>query len=261
MMTPPSEIVDQLSDAMAVIERHLAPTIEAVHLFGSAVEGGLKPHSDIDLLVTVNNVLDESVRRGLMRDLLDVSVPPGSEGLWRPLEVTVLVKWEVVPWSHPARRELQFGEWLRKDISAGIFEPAMPDHDLAILLTQALQHSLALHGPSAAIFFDCVPEEDFLRALSTTVAQWKSASDWQGDERNVVLALARIWYSAATGKIASKDVAAEWVLKHSSLGGNSVLRAARAAYLGIQEDDLAMCSEQVELWILSVRKAIEELLR
>ncbi|WP_431627026.1 nucleotidyltransferase domain-containing protein, partial [Enterobacter hormaechei] len=28
-------------------------TLLAVHLYGSAVDGGLKPHSDIDLLVTV----------------------------------------------------------------------------------------------------------------------------------------------------------------------------------------------------------------
>ena len=35
--------------------RHRAPqpTLLAVHLYGSAVDGGLKPHSDIDLLVTV----------------------------------------------------------------------------------------------------------------------------------------------------------------------------------------------------------------
>ena len=36
-----------------VIERHLEPTLLAVHLYGSAVDGGLKPYSDIDLLVTV----------------------------------------------------------------------------------------------------------------------------------------------------------------------------------------------------------------
>ena len=35
---------------------------------------------------------------------------------------------------------------------------------------------------------------------------WNSQPDWAGDERNVVLTLSRIWYSAATGKIAPKDV-------------------------------------------------------
>ncbi|WP_250664708.1 aminoglycoside adenylyltransferase domain-containing protein, partial [Escherichia coli] len=91
-----------------------------------------------------------------------------------------------------ARRELQFGEWLRHDILSGTFEPAVLDHDLAILLTKARQHSLALLGPSAATFFEPVPKEHFSKALFDTIAQWNAESDWKGDERNVVLALARI---------------------------------------------------------------------
>ncbi len=47
------------------------------------------------------------------------------------------------------KRELQFGEWQRNDILAGIFEPAMIDIDLAILLTKAREHSVALVGPAA----------------------------------------------------------------------------------------------------------------
>lgn len=47
------EISNQLSEVLSVIERHLESTLLAVHLYGSAVDGGLKPYSDIDLLVTV----------------------------------------------------------------------------------------------------------------------------------------------------------------------------------------------------------------
>ena len=47
-----AEVSTQLSEVVGVIERHLEPTLLAVHLYGSAVDGGLKPHSDIDLLVT-----------------------------------------------------------------------------------------------------------------------------------------------------------------------------------------------------------------
>ena len=45
--------IDSTIRVVGVIERHLEPTLLAVHLYGSAVDGGLKPHSDIDLLVTV----------------------------------------------------------------------------------------------------------------------------------------------------------------------------------------------------------------
>ena len=44
---------------------------------GSAVDGGLKPHSDIDLLVTVTVRLDETTRRALISDLLETSGFPG----------------------------------------------------------------------------------------------------------------------------------------------------------------------------------------
>ncbi len=55
-----AEVSTQLSEVVGVIERHLEPTLLAVHLYGSAVDGGLKPHSDIDLLVTVTVRLDET---------------------------------------------------------------------------------------------------------------------------------------------------------------------------------------------------------
>ncbi|EJK28578.1 aminoglycoside resistance protein, partial [Klebsiella pneumoniae subsp. pneumoniae KPNIH22] len=60
------EISNQLSEVLSVIERHLESTLLAVHLYGSAVDGGLKPYSDIDLLVTVAVKLDETTRRALL---------------------------------------------------------------------------------------------------------------------------------------------------------------------------------------------------
>ncbi|EGX7191200.1 TPA: hypothetical protein RPC13_005313, partial [Escherichia coli] len=44
----PAQVFKQLSHARAVIERHLAATLDTIHLFGSAIDGGLKPDSDID---------------------------------------------------------------------------------------------------------------------------------------------------------------------------------------------------------------------
>src|SRR5690606_14694653 len=161
----PESIADQVSDTLSILENHLGETIQAVHLFGSAVDGGLKPFSDIDLLITVSTPLDESTRAALMSDLLSVSAFPSTDAERRALEVTVLAQKDVVPWRYPARRQMQFGEWLRHDINAGIFEPAMTDHDLAILLTKVRRHSLALYGPAAQEFFDEIPAIDVQRSL------------------------------------------------------------------------------------------------
>ncbi len=255
----PTDITGQVSRALEVINHHLAATLESVHLFGSALDGGLRPHSDIDLLVTVNAPLDESFRQALLLDLLTVSAPPDSGRPWRPLEVTVIVKGEVVPWRYPARRELQFGEWLRQNLLAGIFEPPTSDHDLAILLTKARQHSAPLLGPPASTLFEQVPKEDFARALSHALTLWNSEKDWTGDERNVVLTLSRIWYSASTGRIAPKDIAAAWVLERLPARHQAVLRDAQAAYLGEKNDHLADRPEQTSAFIRYTKSIIEKI--
>jgi streptomycin 3"-adenylyltransferase len=98
-----------------------------------------------------------------------------------------------VPWCHPARRALQFGAWLRRELRAGIVEPPCVGHDLAILLTKMRRHDVALLGSRAAAWFESVLRAtDFVTALLATVAQWHAERDWRGDEYGVVLAHARI---------------------------------------------------------------------
>ncbi|WP_194790032.1 aminoglycoside adenylyltransferase family protein [Pseudomonas sp. UFMG81] len=243
-------ITPQLREAQQRLARHLGDQLLAIHLYGSAVAGGLKPGSDLDLLVTVAQPLEDARRQALMRALLDVSAPPASDPDVRALEVTVLVRTDIHPWRYPARRELQFGEWLRESLLAGDVEPAMTDPDLAILLTKARQHSLTLLGPPAAEWFAPVPPADLERALRDTLAQWNTPEDWQGDELTVVLALARIWYSLATGEIAAKHVAAEWLLPRLPPIHRPLLADARAAYLGDTRQHLADWPERVNAFVL-----------
>ncbi|WP_175031701.1 AadA family aminoglycoside 3''-O-nucleotidyltransferase [Burkholderia lata] len=256
----PDEIAAQVAAACDAIERHLGATLTAIHLFGSALDGGLKPRSDIDLLVTVSARPDEPTRRALMLDLLAVSAPPGRTDGMRALEVTIVAHEAVLPWRHPARRELQFGEWLRRDLEAGIVEPPLVDHDLAILLTKVRQHSVVLAGPPAATLLEPVPARDFVAALLATVAQWHAEPDWRGDECNVVLALARIWYSAATGRIAPKDVAATWVLERLPETYRPVVAAARAAYLGGEGDAAILSGAPLAAFIGYARRTVESML-
>jgi len=255
----PLEIAAQLSQVRAVIERRLGAVLRAIHLYGSAVDGGLKPDSDIDLMVTVRTPLEEPVRKALLKDLLAVSGPPGADRALRPVEVTVVVHSEVAPWRYPARRELQFGEWLRQDILAGAFEPPVLDIDLAILLTQVRQHSLALVGPEAAALFEPAPHDDFTKALRDSLKLWNSPPDWAGDERNIVLTLARIWYSAVTGQIASKDAAAGWLLERLPGEYQPVVLEAQQAYLGQAADRLAARPDQTAAFILFAKAEIMDL--
>jgi len=257
-IVPPS-IASQVAQAQRIIDRHLGHHVVAIHLFGSAVDGGLRPYSDIDLLVTVNESPSKDVRRALMIELLTASAFPGTSMSLRALEITVLALEHIVPWRYPPRREIQFGEWLRSDILAGVLEEPVLDHDLAILLTKARAKSIAIVGSSARALFDEVPREDLVRALADTVAQWNKPADWAGDERNIILALARSWYTAATGEIASKDCAATWLLERIEPRYRKVLTGARAGYLGKEQDNLANYASDVEAFITHAQLEVRRL--
>jgi hypothetical protein len=56
------------------------------------------------------------------------------------------------------------------------------------------------------------------------------------DTRNVLLTLARIWTTLATGTIRSKDAAADWVLERLPDEHRPVLAHARAVYLGAERE-------------------------
>lgn len=260
MHTVPEEIAPQVSAVQALLERHLGSSLRAIHLFGSAVDGGLKPHSDVDLMVSVASPLPEAVRRNLMRELLLHSAWPGSSQALRALEVTVVALSELVPWRYPARREMQFGEWLREGIQAGRYEPAMLDHDLAILITKLRRHSVALFGPPAQSLFEIVPAAHLRQSLADTLSQWNVPPDWRGEERNIILALARIWYTACTGEIASKDRAAAWAAGRLPAEHRLLMEHAASAYLGGLEDELAAMPERVARVIHFCKSEVERAL-
>lgn len=81
---PPS-IQCQTEAACRLITRVTGDTLRAIHLYGSAVAGGLKPNSDIDLLVTICQPLTEAQRATLMQELLALSSPPGASAEKRAL--------------------------------------------------------------------------------------------------------------------------------------------------------------------------------
>ncbi|HEY8608372.1 MAG TPA: aminoglycoside adenylyltransferase domain-containing protein [Noviherbaspirillum sp.] len=90
---------------------------------------------------------------------------------------------------------------------------------------------------------------------------WQTASDWEGDERNIVLALVRIWYTAVTGDIASKDAAANWALDRLPADCRHIGAAAKDAYLGLQADDPARYPEERAALLHCIRAAVTVSLR
>jgi streptomycin 3"-adenylyltransferase len=63
---PPEAIAARIAGVQAVLQRQLGGQLRAVHLYGSAIDGGLKPCSDIDRMVAVAAPLPPDVRHALL---------------------------------------------------------------------------------------------------------------------------------------------------------------------------------------------------
>ena len=57
------KIPKQALQALKIVEELLESSIVVVYLFGSAVSGGLRINSDVDVLVVVNHSLPEVTRK------------------------------------------------------------------------------------------------------------------------------------------------------------------------------------------------------
>ena len=237
-----------------ILARTLADTVVGVYLFGSYCVGGLRPQSDIDVLVAVTMPVTGATREALVAELLKVSGRDAAVGPSRPLELTVVVISQVVPWRFPPICDLLFGEWLRADLVANRIPPPIASSDLAIVMSTFLQNNQVLVGAPASTVFESVPTSDLRRAVKTCLPSL--LGDLRGDERNVILTLARMWVTLATNDILPKDEAAQWVLARLPSGLSPVLELARAAYLGVRKDDWSNSAREVDRF---VRHAVSEI--
>lgn len=224
----------ELDDVVAVLTQHLGGSVVGIYLYGSAREGGLRPDSDLDLLVVVDTPPSEDIRQQVVAGLLPLSGRWAVGGPRRPVEVTVVVRDDVVPWRFPPRRSLQYGDWLRADLSRGVIREPVEDPDLTMLLVMTRDRGLALVGPPAAEVLDPVPSADLDAAILAALPALLSYL--VGDERNVLLTLARMWVTRRTGTIVSKDVAADRLLPELSGTAYELMARARSGYLGEQSD-------------------------
>jgi len=81
-------------------------------------------------------------------------------------------------------------------------------------------------------------------------------ADLDSDTRNVILTLARVWATLATGEILPKDAAAEWVMARLPAGHEPVLARARAIYLGDAPEQWDDLQPLVALFVEHVVRAI-----
>lgn len=243
-MTASQSPTDQISAVLNVVQDTLRQAIAGIYLYGSAVMGELRPASDLDLLVVTQRGTSESERALLVRRMTLISSRLARPDSWRPLELTVVVGSDVRPWRYPPRMDFQYGEWLRDELDAGKMPSSSINPDLAVLVAMVLLADRPLTGPPPRDVLDPVPSADLVRAMRAGMPDL--LGDLESDTTNVLLTLARIWYTIATGELRSKDSAAEWVIQRLPPEHRAAISRAREIYLGTTDHRWEMIEPAVQ---------------
>lgn len=226
----------QLERVVTLVRHVLGPAAVGAYLFGSAVHGGLRAESDLDVLVVSKRRTTREEKQRLVERLLTISGRRTPQGRWRRIELTIVVEAEIKPWRYPPSFDFQYGDWLRSEFEKGNLTPwpTTTNPDLSALITMVLLGNTPVLGPPPAEIIDPVPQGDLVKAIVGDIDAL--LGDLDGDTRNVILTLARIWSTLATGLIRSKDAAADWALDRLPEEHRAVLAHARASYLGDEEE-------------------------
>ncbi len=237
-MTDPAAPAPDLADEVVrIVREQLGSGVLGAYLHGSAVLGGLRATSDVDVLVVLDRPTDDLERFAIVHQLLEISGRRARRGPGRPVELTIVLQSEVRPWHYPPMSEMQYGEWLRDAYEGGLTPAPERSPDLAPIITMALAGNHALFGPPPAEVLAPVPIDDVRRAIVAGIPGL--FRDIESDTRNVLLTLARIWSTLVTNEIRSKDAAADWALDVLPRELRPLLSLARDMYLEGIDDDRA----------------------
>lgn len=221
----------QVEETCKLLEDTLQNKLLSVILYGSAAIGGLNRYSDIDFLAVVDKSVLMEEKRHLINGLLDISAEIGDEKGKRYIELTIVNIENLQLDDYPPKEEFLYGEWMRGDYKAGFIPERKENPDLILLLAQALQKHKLLYGESLNQYIEAVPYELLKRSIMDALPTLLSEVD--GDERNVILTLCRMWLTVETGEIRTKDEAAEWAIRHMSKDAADIISKAEDEYLGM----------------------------
>jgi streptomycin 3"-adenylyltransferase len=238
-----------------VLIDNLGENILGAYLYGSLLQGGARPQSDIDILVILKRRTEEVSRKALISSLLKISSYPVSADGVRPLEVTLLVKDEISPWSHPAKKDLIFGEWLRSSLEGGSIPPASFDPDLTLILAQVRSSNVRLLGAAATDLIPEISDNDIRTAIRDSLPSLIGYT--KGDERNVILTLARMLVTLETGKFFSKDQAVDEIIESIPPAYRETLLLAKTGYLGVKKDNWSELGDEVDAIVRYIETLIK----
>ncbi len=241
----------QVQSVVSLLHRILVSNLVGVYLYGSGVQPGLGPWSDIDILAVTERTLTDGDRSLLVEGMLHISVPVRSGSTRRPLELAVVDKRTIKPWRYPPQLEFLFGEWLREAFeSFGPPQYPCARPDLTTVLAMAAEMNRCFMGPPLGRVIGRIPDRDLLRSLLEGIPGLLDNLAW--DPANVLLTLARIWFTLETNRFCPKDDAGRWVQLRLTRTQRQIVEEAIRWYWGepaemaaVEESDLRACADHM----------------
>ncbi|WP_181390550.1 DUF4111 domain-containing protein [Sphingobacterium athyrii] len=111
-------------------------------------------------------------------------------------------------------------------------------------------------GPEAQELIPKIPDEDIKKAIFDSLPTLINSVI--GDERNSILTLARMHFTVVTGKITSKNKAADWLLPKIPVQFKGLLQMAKCAYLGECDDNWVGKDEEITEFFHYLIQLIEQ---
>jgi predicted nucleotidyltransferase len=234
----------QITGVVLVLQAILGANLTGAYLHGSIALGGLGPDSDLDILLVLSDDPSKAQRKEILSSLLNLSQPfPRPTTARRCIEVIAYNTHDLAQMQNPMRAAFLYGEWLRAEFLAGAGLVPFVSPDNLLIAAQAGQNAKALLGPDLVDLLPPVPITMMRDALAQALPHLLASLT--GDERNVLLTLARMWRSAAHGDFLPKDKAAYWAADRLQGQNAALLVTAAKAYRGKARDNYDKSAVQV----------------
>jgi predicted nucleotidyltransferase len=229
----PAAVRAQVMLIVDLFGRILAGDLVGIYLHGSLAMGCFNPErSDLDLLIVAVRRLTLAEHHALQSSLVSLSRAPS------PIELSVLARDDLHPWSHPAPYLLHYSESWRGRIERDLASDAWReweiapkrDPDLAAHVTVVRQRGICLAGAPTDSILPEVPARDYWQSIAADAHEVLDNS-----ARNPVYAIlnaCRVAAFVADRAILSKDEGGEWGLRALPARWHAAIAAALSDYRG-----------------------------
>ena len=191
----------------------LKDNLTGIYLHGSAVMGCFNPQkSDLDLIVVVNEILPDSIKKEYMDMIVELNACGPAKGI----EMSIVTKSVCNPFVYPTPFDLHFSvahlNWYKTNPDDYIQKMKGTDKDLAAHFTIITNRGKCLYGEPIEKVFSKVPEKDYFDSIWNDIAD--AVEDISENTMYLTLNLARVLAYKKDGVILSKKEAGEWALEN-----------------------------------------------